>query len=296
MVSNRLLSRVLPAMVALALTVVSACSPGTPAPDPMAPLDGRGGGFIAFHSFRDGNGEIYVMNADGSGAKRLTTTPGEDSCPHFSPDAAQIVFTSERDGNAQVYVINRDGTNPQRLTQTDAKEMHPAWTPDGGRIVYARGGDLWIMDAGGTNQTQLTRGLRAELPFVTADGRRVVYSDMSAGNYDVNVMNIDGSDIKPVFAGAEMEVFARPAPTGNRLALMRGGRNITVVGFDGADPQRLRSGGENPCWSPDGSGLAFHSTQTGNYEIYRMDADGRNVVNLTRNSGNDFWPSWAAAR
>lgn len=278
-------------IVLFTLTFAAACNQA-PLPDQSAPLDGRGGGFIAFHSYRDGNSEIYVMNADGSGPKRLTSDPGEDSCPNLARDASAILFTSTRDGISEVYSIGLDGKDLRRLTETEAKEMHPVWTPDGARVVYARDGDIWIMDADGQNQTQLTHGLRAELPFVTADGQRILFSDMAAGNYDVYVLNIDGGEVTPVAVSADMEVYGSPAPDGNRLALMRAGRNIWVMGLDGSGAARLRTGAENPCWSPDGANIAFHS-ETGNYEIYRMSADGRNAVNLTRNSGNDFWPSWA---
>ena len=61
---------------------------------------------IAFTSFRDGNGEIYVMDADGSNLRNLTRNPAWDSRPAWSPDGAQIAFTSDRDGNWEIYVID----------------------------------------------------------------------------------------------------------------------------------------------------------------------------------------------
>ncbi len=70
---------------------------------------------IAFTSDRDGNFEIYVMNADGRNPTRLTSDPATDNFPAWSPDGTKIAFDSRRDGNFEIYVMNADGTNPTRL-------------------------------------------------------------------------------------------------------------------------------------------------------------------------------------
>src|SRR3989442_11795477 len=67
-------------------------------------------GLIAFTSDRDGNAEIYTMNADGTGQTNLTNNPFFDCCPAWSPDGTRIAFTSNRDGNVEIYVMNADGT------------------------------------------------------------------------------------------------------------------------------------------------------------------------------------------
>jgi len=84
---------------------------------------------IAFHSDRDGNLEIYVINADGSGFTRLTNNEAEDNYPTWSPDGEEIVFHSDRDGNNEIYVINADGTNLGNLTNNPANDTTPSWTP-----------------------------------------------------------------------------------------------------------------------------------------------------------------------
>jgi TolB protein len=83
---------------------------------------------IAFVSNRDGNDEIYGMNADGTGQTRLTNNPAWDSDPAWSPDGSQIAFVSDRDGNLEVYVINADGTGPTNLTNNPADDDRPAWS------------------------------------------------------------------------------------------------------------------------------------------------------------------------
>ncbi len=86
-------------------------------------------GRIAFLSERDGNGEIYVMNADGSGLTRLTNNPASDLSPDWSPDSKRIAFTSTRDGNFEIYVMNADGSAQTPLTNNVADDFAPAWSP-----------------------------------------------------------------------------------------------------------------------------------------------------------------------
>jgi len=81
-------------------------------PPPAAPPPPPSPDMIAFHSGRDGNFEIYVMNADGTNPTRLTNNPAFDALPAWSPDGTKIAFFSDRDGNGDIYVMNADGTNP----------------------------------------------------------------------------------------------------------------------------------------------------------------------------------------
>ena len=87
---------------------------------------------IAFASNRDGNYEIYVMDADGANLQRLTNNPHGDSSPSWSPDGKQIAFTSKRDGHVingiptdEIYVMDADGGNPQNLTNHPNNDLLP---------------------------------------------------------------------------------------------------------------------------------------------------------------------------
>ena len=93
---------------------------------------------IAFQSNRDGNVEIYVMNADGSGLTRLTNSPGADAAPDWSPDGRKLVFQSERDGNIELYTMNADGNGQTRLTTHPGRDLDPAWSPTGLWITFDR--------------------------------------------------------------------------------------------------------------------------------------------------------------
>ena len=80
-------------------------------------------------SNRDGNSEIYIVNADGSNLVNLTNNPSTDRCPVWSPDGSKIAFNSNRDGNEAIYVMNTDGSNPTRLITSPAYAGSPSWRP-----------------------------------------------------------------------------------------------------------------------------------------------------------------------
>ncbi len=90
-------------------------------------------GRIVFSSFRDGNPEIYVMDANGRNQERLTNHPAYDYDPDWSPDGTKIAFVSSRDGGReQIHVMDADGKNVIRLTNGRGTKGAPDWSPDAG--------------------------------------------------------------------------------------------------------------------------------------------------------------------
>ncbi len=118
------------------------------------------GSLIAFNTRRDGNSEVYVMDADGSNQTRLTNNPAHDAGPVWSPDGSRIAFIRFRDGNEEIYSMNADGSGQTRLTDKQALDRSPAWSPDGKLIAFNsnRDGDLeiYVMSTDGSGQTRLT--------------------------------------------------------------------------------------------------------------------------------------------
>jgi Tol biopolymer transport system component len=84
-------------------------------------------GKIVFVSDRDGNNEVYTMNADGSNQSRLTNNTAGEAWPSWSPDGTKIAFTSSRDGNVEIYTMNADGSNQTNISNNKGSDQYPAW-------------------------------------------------------------------------------------------------------------------------------------------------------------------------
>ena len=107
-------------------------------PDVQTPAWSPDGRKLAFVSRRDGNSEIYVINADGSGQENLTQHPARDSHPSWSRDGRKLAFVSRRDGNSEIYVMNADGSGLRNVTRTPSNDLDPAWSPDGRAIAFVK--------------------------------------------------------------------------------------------------------------------------------------------------------------
>ena len=122
-------------MLALLLTV--ALQQPQAGYDDMWPAWSPDGRRIVFASTRDGDPEIYVMNADGSRAQRLTSTPGRDAHPSWSPDGKTIAFQSPRlEGHTRIFLMDADGSNQRPLTNNRGFCGVPSWSPDGKQIAF----------------------------------------------------------------------------------------------------------------------------------------------------------------
>ena len=148
------------------LTEVASTGSLTPVATSLSAPGTEALGRIAFESIRDGNLEIYVMNADGSNQTRLTDNPASDSDPTWSADGQKIAFASNRDGNWQIYIMNADGSNQTRLTNNQADDAYPAWSPDGQRIAFTSNRDgnleIYVMNPDGSQQSRLTNNSGAD--------------------------------------------------------------------------------------------------------------------------------------
>jgi Tol biopolymer transport system component len=258
-----------------------------------------GGGRIAFISDRDGNPEIFVIDADGGNQTQLTNNTSDDWEPAWSPDGRRIAFSSDRDGDKEIFVMDADGDNQTQLTNNTSWDSYPAWSPDGRRIAFISGRDgdweIFVMDADGGNQRQLTTG-GGRYPAWSPDGRRIAFISDRDGNPEIFVIDADGRNKTQLTTqGGWSPAWS---PDGRRIAFQSkrdGNPKIFVMDADGGNQRQLTfntSWDSYPAWSPDGRRIAFSSDRTGDSEIFVMDADGRNQTQLTFNTSGDWDPAW----
>ncbi|MEX2557694.1 MAG: hypothetical protein WEB06_18945 [Actinomycetota bacterium] len=308
---NRRSMLVAAAMVTLAAMAIPSAEASFPG------LNGK----LLFMSSRDGNSEIYVMSADGSGAANLTRNTAYDGEAAWSADGTKIAFSSFRAGNFEIYVMNADGTGVKRLTRNSWSDRDPAWSPDGKKIVFASargkdpGTDLWVMNADGKKPIQLTQtfGMEHE-PVWSPDGTWIAFRGTvgcctSSEPPDLYVVRTDGSsriNVTNTPSVYESSPDWYPAPAISRLVF--GACDGTCVGSGPIDweiytmdvpgsPVRLTfdtTPDGAPVWSPDGTRIVFGSSRDGDEEVYVMNADGTSVAPLTVNEVMDQRPDWQA--
>jgi TolB protein len=236
----------------------------TPRVSEYAPAWSPDGTRLALVSYRDGNAEIYVMSAEGSGARRLTRHRGEDLSPAWSPDGSRIAFASNRSGAYHIHTMRADGSGV-RLLAPLRQSYSPAWSPDGGSIVFSSSGrtpenpELYSIRADGTRLTRLTRtkGDAETLgddgfPSWSPDGGTIVFSSNRTGNGELWTMLRDGS------------------------------RQRRLAGLPRRDDW-------SPRFSQDGATIVFASLTQTRSDLYAVDSDGTRLRLLLRNASAPAW-------
>jgi len=276
----------------------------TPTPRAAGRRSGSGGrtpaltGKLVFQT--NSGGDVYIINADGSGLRRLTD--GLD--PVWSPDGTQVALSRWREPRG-VWIIQADAGGERRLFDW-SETRTPAWSPDGSQIAFVRqyGGRLdevercfwkwcftlppdphWVLGVLNVAGGQLTEPPSSEVslaPTWSPDGSRLVYHGRQglmwtdlADNSNGHLNGSSGWDTSPQYSpdGSQI-VFMGRAHTQWEILVMNadgsGRRQLTHSGSQGGEPRHSVA----PAWSPDGRQIAFLSNREGPWRIYAMDADG----------------------
>ncbi len=176
----------------------------------FSPTFSPDGKSLAFASNRGGNMDIYVAAADGSGAKRLTTTQARDTAPCFSPTGAEIAFTSDRTGTPQLWLMDSEGLNVRRLTVGSGSWNDGcAWNPskEFSEIAYtarleAGGFDIAIIDLGTRQVRQITQGRGScEYPSWAPNGRHLIFSCERGRRWELTIADRAGRTFQVLATG-----------------------------------------------------------------------------------------------
>jgi Tol biopolymer transport system component len=233
------------------------------------------GSKIAFDRYIDGQYQIYVMNADGTGERPLTSGKSPSPFPpqrfawhpSWSPDGSRIAFASDRDSpyTLQIYSMNAaDGSGVKRLTYNTNVNDYPAWSPDGSKIAFDSNiydnthFEIYYMNPDGTDQHQITNILSDNsMPAWSPDGSKILFLSSRFSGSRIFVMNaMDGSD----------QTDLSRSPVQDR----------------------------RPSWSPDGSKILFARSGwlKSQPDICVMNPGGSDLTCLTLSAPDSFDPDW----
>jgi len=239
---------------------------------------------IVFTSDRDGDFELFVMNADGSNPRQLTDNTLPDREPVISPGGTRIAFRRLVSSQSEIFIINADGSGEQRLIDGSG----PQWSPDGKQILLKRNSDLYIINVDGTGLMQVTDppGTASDIFYGwSPDGEQIVFRRSPF----LYVINPDGTGLQQLTADSNStDFFPEWSPDGKRIAFSRltsGDQfELYLINADGTGVQQLTDNSVDdlyPSWSPDGSRILFLRGTYSDGDYFVMNTDGTSVIEVT---------------
>ncbi|NMB64765.1 MAG: DUF5050 domain-containing protein, partial [Spirochaetes bacterium] len=224
--------------------------------------------FVGYQS-ASSDGDIYVMNEDGSNIVNLTQTADHESRPNWSPDGTKIYFIKYNAGVYDLYVMNQDGSNQQKIYSAVSGGDYNI-SPDGSKIALRSwdGSDeeIYVINSDGTGLTIMTDNdlLDDACPSWSPDGNWIAF-----------VSNRDGG-------GSNYNVYVMSSLSGSIVYKLTSYNDVQF---------------EVPQWSPDGTRIAFRRygnfLLSNNHELFIIGTNGSNLTNISKNSSNDYYPLWS---
>jgi Tol biopolymer transport system component len=284
-------------------------SPVAPPPKTSAAKSGESGKpgsveQVVFTGDKDTNSDIYIINADGTNLRRVTTDSSREEQPAFSPDNKRIVYvraSAERNlvpQGDELFTAYTDGSKRTSILKMNASLSHPRYSPDGTKIVFAAflldklNSEIFVVNADGTGLKQLTYDAGDDYaPTWSPNGTAIAWVTNRTTNPAIFVMNADGLNPRPLITDCQSGC-TDPAfnPGGHSLAYVDIALNVVRV-FDldhesptiDVGPTGTPGGTESPTWTKDGSRVVFSSNRgiEGNFELY-IGTPGRTDVTDVR--------------
>jgi Tol biopolymer transport system component len=303
----------------VASALLAACGNGDSEPSPAS--SARMPGRILFSQTVGEHKDIYAVRPDGRGLRRLTRSSGEAGWPEPSPDGQKIAYEDAESTRAVIAVIDADGGHRRVLTPSGFQGQ-PAWSPDGRWIAFERDaapGDngVWLMRPDGSQRRRLTRNPYAGTecgcdtdPAFSPDGRRISFVRVRAESRGLGalfVMDRDGANprrltswrfdpgVKHAWKPDGSQIMAsdnahpRPDESSNVYLLRPDGTPLrSLTHFKGGHPNALPG-----SWSPDGRRIVLKADDSGDFQLYVMNAGGGNRRRITDNLTEPSGIVWA---
>ena len=254
--------------------------------------------------------QVYAINSDGTQLKKLSSDSSKDAFAVWSPEGLWVAYQSEQGGKPEIYVMLRDGTGKQRLTSSVGGARMPSWSPDGGRIAYTGDGGIRVVNVDGTADRQLTSYEDDFRPLWSPNGTKILFRSHRDGNYEVYVMNSDGSNQTNISNNPATDEDQGWSPDGEEIVFVSNRdagpdeqehvyrrRELYTVNVDGSRLTRITydSYASSPAWSPDGLWIV--------YVDYALTATGTPYVTIIPSIGGTrttramgFSPIWSPVK
>lgn len=278
----------------------------TLANDLVQVFTGRPGPFLsrmAFISDRTGDSELWVMDWNGDNPKQLTKHSSIALAPQWSPDGKHLVFTSYLRGRPALFLLTPQEGYLRQLRDEGGVNSSATFSPDGKQIAFASSFDgnvdIYVMsvDGGGLRRLTTARGIDTQ-PAWAPNGRQIAFTSTRSGSPQIYLMDVDGTDVRRLSFSGEFHDEPAWSHDGTRIVCttrVEGKFQLTTIDTITGNENILAGPGNNesPCFSPDGSMLAFSSDRTGEPQIFITDADG--VPHQLTTEGKNHSPTWVSA-
>lgn len=294
-----------------ASTPLSAASGEAPI-SPVTPSSTEPTGKIALtcQLYKDTSREqICIVNADGSGYRRLTLNDNvRHYYPSVAPDGNSVVYSAynEQNKHFEIYELNLSTSENRQLTFSIGDLNAPEISPDGLTIVLARffsspdRPTTWLINRDGSNPREVSKDSAID-PTWSPDGKQIMFASAMNGLTQLFIINVDGTGLRQVSNLPALRGRSDWSPQG--LIVTYSGksweRELFVMNIDGSNQHQITPSGGNsqgPSFSPDGQWVAFTSYfdryEVHGCEIYIMRVDGTDLRRLTNNEYCDYQPRW----
>lgn len=247
--------------------------------------------------------ELWVMDADGHGARPLTSDGSIVQSPSWSPEGSLVLFTSYRAGAPQLWVLSPEQRRPFLVSGRPGLNTAGVYSPDGQSVAATLSKDgnaeIYRMDARGGSLQRLTdsRGIDTS-PVWSPTGREIAFTSDRSGQPQVHVMDADGGNVRRLTYDVSYTDSPAWSPKGDRIAFVTrtgAGFDVWICRPDGSGAMPVVTGGsnENPRWSPDGRHLVFASNRDGTRSLWVSDLDGAGPRKLDTGGRKALSPAWS---